>query len=105
VKDLQKNYGGVAVLKGVGTPPQGEEASCKLLHRGNPGMASGGMGDVLSGIIGGFLAQGLSMQEAAELGVMVHAMAADRAAAEGGERGLLASDLMKHLRAIVNPDE
>ncbi len=104
-KTIQKNYGGVTVLKGVGTLIQGEELPCKLSRQGNPGMASGGMGDVLSGVIGGFLAQGLALQEAAELGVIVHAMAADRAAEEGGERGLLASDLMNHLRSLVNPDD
>lgn len=104
-KTLQKTYGGVSVLKGAGTLVQVNEAECKVLGCGNPGMASGGMGDVLSGVIGGFLAQGLSLSEAAELGVMVHAMAADRAAAKDGERGLLAIDLMEHLRAIVNPDE
>lgn len=104
-KMIQKEYGGVAVLKGVGTLIQGENRVCKLSRQGNPGMASGGMGDVLSGVIGGFLAQGLSLQEAAELGVFVHSMAADRAATAGGERGLLACDLMEHLREIVNPDE
>lgn len=104
-KMIQKNYGGVVVLKGVGTLIQGEGQPCKISQQGNPGMASGGMGDVLSGVIGGFLAQGLSPQDAAELGVWVHSMAADRAAAKGGERGLLACDLMDHLRAIVNPDD
>jgi hydroxyethylthiazole kinase-like uncharacterized protein yjeF len=105
IKTIQKNYGGVAVLKGPGTLVQGDELPCKMSSYGNPGMASGGMGDVLSGVIGGFLAQGLSLQEAAELGVIVHSMAADQAATEGGERGLLATDLMKHLRSLVNPDE
>ncbi|HLD16464.1 MAG TPA: NAD(P)H-hydrate dehydratase, partial [Coxiellaceae bacterium] len=60
-------------------------------------------GDVLSGVIGGLLAQGLDVFAAAEVGVFVHALAADRAAQEGGERGLLATDLMDHLRRLVNP--
>jgi len=64
---------------------------------GNPGMASGGMGDVLSGILGGLLAQGLSPAEAACLGVYLHGAVADRIAADGAI-GLLASDLVAGLR-------
>ena len=64
---------------------------------GNPGMASGGMGDVLSGILGGLLAQGLPPAEAACLGVYLHGAAADRVAADG-EVGLLASDVIAGLR-------
>jgi NAD(P)H-hydrate epimerase len=66
-------------------------------------MASGGMGDVLAGIIGGLLSQGLDAIDAAQLGVCLHAEAADRAAAKNGERGLLASDLFAELRGLVNP--
>jgi NAD(P)H-hydrate epimerase len=61
------------------------------------------MGDVLTGVIAGLLAQGLSMRESAELGVCLHAAAADRAAARRGERGLLATDLFKYLRRLANP--
>lgn len=64
---------------------------------GNPGMASGGMGDVLSGIIGGLLAQGLTPDEAARLGAYVHGAVADAVAARRGEIGLLASDLLSDL--------
>ena len=66
-------------------------------------MASGGMGDVLSGVIGGLLAQGLSLEEAAAAGVQVHAAAGDRAAEQAGQRGLLATDLMPYIRRLVNP--
>ena len=66
-------------------------------------MASGGMGDVLAGIIGSLLAQGIEPSDAARLGVCLHAEAADIAAIEHGERGLLASDLIGHLQALVNP--
>jgi hydroxyethylthiazole kinase-like uncharacterized protein yjeF len=69
---------------------------------GNPGMASGGMGDVLSGIIGGLLAQGFSLLEAAKLGVSIHAIAGDRAAEKRGERGLLALDLIEEIQGLVN---
>jgi NAD(P)H-hydrate epimerase len=65
-------------------------------------MASGGMGDVLTGIIAGLIAQGLSLGEAAECGVCLHAAAADSAAAEQGERGLLASDLLPWIQRRAN---
>ena len=76
--------------------------SVRLASVGNPGMASAGMGDVLSGIIGGLLAQGLNDVDAASLGVVLHGAAADRSVAENGERGLLATDLFAHLRRLVN---
>jgi len=104
VEALQRRYGGTVVLKEVGTlvlgPRQHPLAVCS---DGNPGMASGGMGDVLAGVIGGLIAQGWTPEEAAELGVCLHAAAADRAVAREGERGLLASDLLPHLRRLVNP--
>lgn len=100
---IQKQYGGVVVLKGVGTVIKDKEACAAVCPAGNPGMASGGMGDVLSGVIGGLLAQKLTTIMAAKLGVLIHSAAADQAANEGGERGLLATDLMSHLRTLVNP--
>lgn len=100
VEALQSRLGGVAVLKGAGSLVR-STAVTWLCDRGNPGMASGGMGDVLSGIIGGLLAQGLDPAAAAMSGVWLHALAADRAAADG-ERGLLAADLFAHLRRLVN---
>jgi NAD(P)H-hydrate epimerase len=65
-------------------------------------MASGGMGDVLSGVLGALLAQGLVPGDAARLGVCLHARAADLAAAAEGERGLLATDLVPWLRRLLN---
>ena len=65
-------------------------------------MATGGMGDVLVGVIAGLLAQGLSLQDATQQGVYNHGLAADLAAEQHGERGLLASDLMPYLRQLVN---
>src|SRR5690606_7280815 len=99
---LSKRYGGVVVLKGAGTVVHAPGALSAVNTTGNPGMASGGMGDVLSGVIGGLLAQGLAASDAAAVGVWIHGAAADRAAADG-ERGLLALDLMQHLRELVNP--
>jgi NAD(P)H-hydrate epimerase len=63
-------------------------------------MASGGMGDVLSGVLGGLLAQGLSLADSAALGVCLHGAAAD-IAAEDGQRGLAASDLITPLRSLL----
>ena len=102
VRDLQQKYDGVCLLKGPGSLVADSDGGLSLCDAGNPGMASGGMGDVLSGVIAGLLAQGMSTSNAARLGVCVHAEAADRAA-RAGERGLLASDLMPELRALVNP--
>ena len=99
VRQLQQKYGGVAVLKGNGSLiADGDQLL--LSDYGNPGMASGGMGDVLSGVIGSLLAQHLPPLEAAALGVCLHGAAADIAAGDG-QRGLLASDLAPHMRAML----
>ena len=68
---------------------------------GNPGMATGGMGDVLSGILGALIAQGLSQPDAARLGAVVHACAADLAADDVGQRSLLATDLIPYLGELL----
>lgn len=102
VSALQETYGGVVVLKGAGTLVVGPDSAVYVCDAGNPGMASGGMGDVLTGVIAGLIAQGLSLTDAACVGVHVHATAADDAA-RGGERGLLASDVLSALRTCVNP--
>jgi len=101
-KKLQEKYGGVIVLKGCGTIILGSNKFSWVCNMGNPGMATGGMGDLLTGIIAGFVAQGLSLEHAAITGVFVHATAADYAA-EYGERGMLATDLIPFLREIINP--
>jgi NAD(P)H-hydrate epimerase len=99
VDALQARYGGVVILKGNGSLVS--DGECVLLcDYGNPGMASGGMGDVLSGVIGALLAQHLPALEAAALAVCLHGAAADIAAGEG-QRGLAASDLIPHLRALL----
>lgn len=99
---LAEQYGGISVLKGAGTLISGVRGDVSVCTAGNPGMAAPGMGDVLTGIIAGLLAQGLDTAEAALVGVEVHARAGDRAAA-AGERGMMASDLMGELRSVVNP--
>lgn len=102
VSALQERFGGVVVLKGAGTLVAAPAHRVQLCDAGNPGMASGGMGDVLMGIIAGLIAQGLALPDAAALGVWVHATAGDRAA-RNGERGLLAGDVLVQLRGVVNP--
>jgi NAD(P)H-hydrate epimerase len=102
VRSLQERYGGTAVLKGCGSLVLGEGGIPAVCRLGNPGMASGGMGDVLTGVIAGLLAQGMGCDAAARHGVNVHGAAGDLAARSGGERGLLASDLLPLLRELMN---
>ena len=99
VRELQKRFGGAVVLKGAGSLICAGE-KIFVSSYGNPGMASGGMGDVLSGVIAALLAQGLTPLQAACLGVCLHGRAADLAAGTA-QRGLLATDLMPHLRQLL----
>ncbi|WP_119628090.1 NAD(P)H-hydrate dehydratase [Methylocaldum marinum] len=101
VRKLRERFGGVAVLKGSGSLVCGPDGLPRVSTTGNPGMASGGMGDVLTGVIAGLLAQGSDLFAAAALGVQLHGAAGDEAA-KAGERGLLAGDLMDPLRRLVN---
>lgn len=95
-KEIAKRSGAVAVLKGSGTiVTDGERLF--INPTGNSGMATGGSGDVLSGIIGSFLAQGLSAYDAAVLGVWLHGKAGDFAASEKTEFSLIASDIISCL--------
>jgi len=103
VEQIRARYGGVVVLKGAGSLVQGTEGPVGLCAQGNPGMASGGTGDILTGVIAALAAQGCDLDTAARQGVCLHARAGDLAAAEGGERGVLATDLLPHLRRLVNP--
>lgn len=100
---LQERYGGSVILKGARTLILTESgADIFVCEQGNSGMATAGMGDVLTGVIVGLLAQGLARSDAACLGVHLHACAGDMAA-KGGERGMIASDLFTFLRQLVNP--
>jgi hydroxyethylthiazole kinase-like uncharacterized protein yjeF len=100
VQSMQRRYGGVVVLKGVGTLICGGE-DVFLSPYGNPGMASGGMGDVLTGVLVALLAQGLSPLQAACLGVCLHGRAGDLASEEGAV-GMLATDLIAQLRLLLD---
>ena len=89
-------------LKGSGTLIAGQDSVIKVCPYGNPAMATAGMGDVLSGIIGGLIAQGMNLQMATELGCCLHSAAADMAVNERGYRGISATDLLPYIRDLLN---
>jgi hydroxyethylthiazole kinase-like uncharacterized protein yjeF len=99
---IAERYDSVVVLKGAGTVIAAPGETPRVIEAGNPGMAVGGMGDVLTGVIAALRAQGLSAFDAAGAGALLHALAGD-AAAWDGQRGLLPSDLFPHLRRLANP--
>lgn len=103
VRAMQQRWGGCCLLKGHGSliASNDESAGVFLCSEGNAGMASGGMGDVLSGVIGGLVAQGFSLGRALRAGVCIHGEAADLAA-ESGQRGTIATDLLPYIRQLVN---
>ena len=98
---IAAKYGGVCVLKGAGTIVAAPPATPLLCDRGNPGMATPGSGDVLTGIVASLAAAGAGNRDAAAAGVWIHATAGDRAAGSR-PRGLIASDLIEELRPAVN---
>lgn len=102
VVELSQRFQATAVLKGSHTLVADQTHAIYQCQAGNPGMASPGMGDLLTGIIAGFYVQGLSPWKAACAGVMTHAQAADQVAQHQGERGLLASDLLPFLPLLAN---
>ncbi|TPV54547.1 NAD(P)H-hydrate dehydratase [Aestuariibacter sp. GS-14] len=101
VKQCAQRFHATCVLKGAGTIIDNETKTWVCQH-GNPGMATAGMGDVLSGILGALLAQGLSKDIATKYGVSLHAKAGDEVARLYGQRGMLASDLFEAVRALIN---
>lgn len=101
---LAVNFDAVVVLKGAGTIVAAPGRTARIIGAGNPGMAVGGMGDLLTGVIASMRAQGMDAFDAACCGALLHAAAGDAAAQAGGERGLLPSDLLPHLRRLVNPE-
>ncbi len=97
VRKYAREYNSVIVLKGSPTIVVNVDGQLYLNPTGNNGMATGGTGDVLSGIIGSFLAQGMAPIEAAICAVYLHGLAGDLAAAELGFRSLIAGDLIDYL--------
>jgi NAD(P)H-hydrate epimerase len=99
---LVKKTGAVVVLKGAATVTATPAGSMYINTTGNPGLATGGTGDVLAGAIGAFLAQGYKAAAAAVAGVYIHGLAADMVAAEYGEAGMLASDVADTLPVAID---
>lgn len=99
---LAEKFGCVALLKGAGTLIAAPDGRLRLCEAGNPGMATAGTGDVLTGVIAGMRAQGLPAFDAACAAALVHGIAGDRAAVRG-ERGLVAGDVLDEMRGVVNP--
>ena len=94
---MAERLNAVIVLKGANTCVAAPDGACYFNSTGNPGMATGGSGDVLTGIITGLLAQGYASLEAALLGVYLHGLAGDLAARDLGQEALIAGDLVRYL--------
>jgi len=96
-QEFAKEHECIVVLKGHKTIVAEPLGRKYINDTGNPGMASGGVGDVLTGMIAAFVAQGLALFDAAKLGVYIHGLAGDLAARDKGEYGLIASDLVERI--------
>ena len=101
VKNIVSKYGGICVLKGAGTLIC-DGKNTWINTSGNSGMASGGMGDVLSGIIAALLMQVNTPLDAARLAVYIHGQSADNIAEKNGKIGMLAGDLFSEIQLLVN---
>ena len=106
VRQLNATWGGVCLLKGSGSlicTAEKPQQKLFLCSEGNAGMATGGMGDVLSGVVGSLVAQGNSLESSLCAGVCIHGEAADLSMQADGQRGMAATDLMPYIRQLVNP--
>lgn len=103
VAALQARLGCTVVLKGAGSLVQAAASPPAVICAGNPGMGTGGMGDLLTGAVAALRGHGFDAHDAAVAGALLHAAAGDAAAREDGERGLLPSDLLPWLRRLANP--
>lgn len=101
-RKLAEKWGLWLVLKGAGSVIAAPDGRAWINATGNSGLGSGGSGDLLTGIIGGLLAQSWPVESAVRMGVWLHGKAADEAIAETGPAGLMASDLLPHVRRILN---
>lgn len=101
-QQFASQYGVTLVFKGVPTVTGDPNGNLWVNSTGNPGMATGGMGDVLTGIIAGLMAQGISSENAAALGVYLHGLAGDIVAERSGMPGLIASDVLKAVPGAIS---
>ena len=97
---LREKYGAQVLLKGAGSLLVTDRGNC-LIDRGSPAMASGGMGDLLTGVVAALLAQRMALAQALIAGAFWHAVAGEKAGKDG-ERGTIASDLLPYIRRLVN---
>ena len=104
VAKIKEKYNAVVLLKGPGTLISSEDSMFKLCPYGNPAMATAGMGDILSGLIGGLMAQGIEKQQATELGCCLHSAAADELVSASGYLGVTASDILPWIKKLLNQD-
>ena len=100
-RETAAKFGVTLVLKGAQTVVAAPDGRASINSTGNPALASGGTGDVLTGLIGGFLAQGLAPWDAARLGVYLHGLAADFFVSHHGQRGMIAGDLLAVLPQML----
>ena len=103
--EMAAQYKIIIVLKGAHTAVVMPSGKVSFNNTGNPGMATAGSGDVLTGIIGSLLSQGYSSSEAAMLGVYVHGKAGDLGSESLGQHGLIASDIINHLPTVFKDFE
>jgi NAD(P)H-hydrate epimerase len=101
VRRLARESGAHVLLKGFRTLVSDPEGNVQVNLTGNAGMATGGTGDVLTGIVGALLAQGVEAGDALALGAHVHGLAGDMAAESVGETSLIATDLIAHLPSAL----
>lgn len=100
-REASSRFGALVALKGARTVLATPDGEVFINPTGNPGMGSGGMGDVLAGMVGGLLAQGLPPFDALRLAVYAHGLAGDRAAERVGQHALVASDLLGELPGVL----
>jgi len=107
-KSFAMEYNVILVLKGAGTVIAAPDGTCYINPTGNPGMAVGGSGDVLAGVIGALLARGMSAEDSSVAGVYIHGLAGDIAKENSGEDGLIPSDIIdcipNAILRIKNPE-
>ena len=100
-REAARAHGCTVLLKGSPTVVAGADGETRLNLTGNPGLATGGSGDVLTGVLGSLLAQGVDPVTAARAGPFLHGLAADWAARDLGERGLVPGDLLRYVPLVV----
>jgi NAD(P)H-hydrate epimerase len=100
-RSFAQSYHVYVILKGYRSLIASPKGEVFVNPTGNPGMASGGTGDVLTGMIGGFICQGFDILTSLQMAVYLHGLAGDDVAQELGEKSLIATDIIKRLPALL----